>query len=668
MRFAATARRWIRDRAIWLFGPGAALLLATLSTLNLAPVSTLDRAVRDRLVAAFASGEMARDTVFVDIDDVSLSAVGQWPWPRYRLAKLVQQIATGQPAAIALDVLLPDADRVSLATLRQTFSNDFGLQLTFSGVPDGLTDNDAYLAHEMHRLGVVGARYFYFDHVNVTPRPLPTPLHIGGDAGSLRVDMASGVLENVASIAGRTAVSGFINSQLDVDGVLRQLPLLIRYQGGLHPSLGLAAVMKGLQVSRADIVASRDGPILRVGRHDIPIDDAGYTALRFNGGAAAYPRVSALALLNGSVPPQTFTGKTVFVGTSAAGLRDHQITAVDARFPGTLVHAALAENILRDAHLRQPAWTPWAVLASCLIVGVAMNAAFVAAVGVAGFVATSAALAVGVAAVAVGLHGAGLSLPAGAPLLVIATLFVGLLTLRALVEQRRAMRYRRQLAKSRELTIESMAAVAETRDPETGAHIKRTQNYVRAIASELRRSGRHTGTLTPEYIDLLFVSAPLHDIGKVGVPDRILLKRGRLDDDEMRQMKEHAEYGRRVIAGTAQRIDGNNFLTIAGEIASSHHEKWDGSGYPLGLAGEAIPLSGRIMAAADIYDALISRRCYKDPYSHEQSASMMREQRGTTFDPDVLDAFFRIEDEIKAIAARYRDPDDGASGASALVQ
>ncbi len=200
-----------------------------------------------------------------------------------------------------------------------------------------------------------------------------------------------------------------------------------------------------------------------------------------------------------------------------------------------------------------------------------------------------------------------------------------------------------------------MAAVAETRDPETGAHIKRTQHYVRAIAEHLRQGGAHPQLLTKRYIELLFLSAPLHDIGKVGVPDHILLKPGRLTEDEMEIMKQHAEFGRRIIHSTAERIDGDNFLVVAGEIAATHHEKWDGSGYPRGLVGATIPLSGRIMAVADVYDALISRRCYKEPFSHAHSTTLMRGMRGTFFDPTVLDAFFRIETKILRIAADFRD-------------
>jgi putative two-component system response regulator len=155
---------------------------------------------------------------------------------------------------------------------------------------------------------------------------------------------------------------------------------------------------------------------------------------------------------------------------------------------------------------------------------------------------------------------------------------------------------------------------------------------------------------------LLYRSAPLHDIGKVGIPERILLKQGQLDREEFEVMKLHAVYGRDTIMLVEKHIGGTNgFLMFAREIAHSHQEKWDGSGYPDHLAGEQIPLSARLMAVADVYDALISRRVYKPAFTHRQALDVMRKGRGTHFDPDVLDAFFEIEDQFAAIAGEFRD-------------
>ncbi|NIA56460.1 two-component system response regulator [Massilia sp. TW-1] len=217
-----------------------------------------------------------------------------------------------------------------------------------------------------------------------------------------------------------------------------------------------------------------------------------------------------------------------------------------------------------------------------------------------------------------------------------------------------------QLALMQEAIILAMASLAETRDS-TGVqagdgHLRRTQRYVRALAQHLRGHPRFAAELTDANIDLLYRSAPLHDIGKVGIPERILLKQGQLDREEFEVMKLHAVYGRDTIMLVEKHIGGTNgFLMFAREIAHSHQEKWDGSGYPDHLAGEQIPLSARLMAVADVYDALISRRVYKPAFTHRQALDVMRKGRGTHFDPDVLDAFFEIEDQFAAIAGEFRD-------------
>ena len=214
----------------------------------------------------------------------------------------------------------------------------------------------------------------------------------------------------------------------------------------------------------------------------------------------------------------------------------------------------------------------------------------------------------------------------------------------------------REVMAIQEVTIMAMASLAETRDNATGNHIRRTQHYVRALAQHLRHHPRFAAALNDETIELLFKSAPLHDIGKVGIPDRILLKPGRLTPDEFEIMKTHAALGRDAIAAAERYLDTpDSFLRFAREIAYSHQEKWDGSGYPEGLWGEQIPLSARLMAVADVYDALISRRIYKPALPHEQAVTMIREGRDQHFDPDIVDAFLECTEQFRAIAARLAD-------------
>jgi putative two-component system response regulator len=206
------------------------------------------------------------------------------------------------------------------------------------------------------------------------------------------------------------------------------------------------------------------------------------------------------------------------------------------------------------------------------------------------------------------------------------------------------------------VSIRALAHLAETRDPETGNHIQRTQNYVHLLADLLRKYKRFAAFLTPHNIDLLTKSAPLHDIGKVGIPDIILLKPGPLTPDEWEIMKTHAKLGSDAIekaeSDAEMRLD---FLVLAKEIAHWHHEKWDGSGYPDGLAGDDIPISARLMAVADVFDALISPRVYKSAMPLSQAREIIAAGRGKHFDPEIADAFLVGFDKFVAIAGKYPD-------------
>ncbi len=207
-------------------------------------------------------------------------------------------------------------------------------------------------------------------------------------------------------------------------------------------------------------------------------------------------------------------------------------------------------------------------------------------------------------------------------------------------------------------TITAFCALAEARDNETGNHIRRTQHYVRLLAEALREHPRFSDQLNEEVIQLLFKSAPLHDVGKVATPDAILLKQGKLTPEEWAIMQRHCESGRDAILQAERAFGGvsdESFLLYAAEIAYGHHERWDGRGYPQGIAGDAIPLSARLMAVADVYDALISRRVYKPPFPHEQAIAMIIAERGRHFDPDIVDALQQIAGDFAGIASSFRD-------------
>ena len=233
-----------------------------------------------------------------------------------------------------------------------------------------------------------------------------------------------------------------------------------------------------------------------------------------------------------------------------------------------------------------------------------------------------------------------------------------------LLDQRVAERTA-EVARTQDATIIAFSSIACERDNETGQHIRRTQHYMRELALSARKNPKYVRELDDESVDLIFKSAPLHDIGKVAIPDSILLKPGKLTDDEFRTMKTHTTHGLTAIKAAEESLGvPSSFLRFAREIAYGHHEKWDGSGYPQGLSGDAIPLPGRLMAVADVYDALISQRVYKPAWSHERAIEAIVQGSGKHFDPDLVAALIPIAERFRDIAARFKDS-ESATGIAA---
>lgn len=209
---------------------------------------------------------------------------------------------------------------------------------------------------------------------------------------------------------------------------------------------------------------------------------------------------------------------------------------------------------------------------------------------------------------------------------------------------------------TRDLLIFILAKLAESRDNDTGAHLERVRTFSRVIAEHLTRHPKYRDVVNADFVRLIFLTSPLHDIGKVAVPDSVLLKPGPLTREEFELMKSHTARGAETLDAALREYPGARYLRMARDIAASHHEWYDGSGYPAGLSGDEIPLCGRIVALADVYDALTSKRVYKDVFSHEKAKNIVIQARGTHFDPDVVDAFLANEDKFIAIRRALAAP------------
>jgi putative two-component system response regulator len=202
-------------------------------------------------------------------------------------------------------------------------------------------------------------------------------------------------------------------------------------------------------------------------------------------------------------------------------------------------------------------------------------------------------------------------------------------------------------------TIFALSTLAESRDPETGAHLDRMRLYCRILAEGMAKNRLFSREIDEAFPERIFSASPLHDIGKVGIPDHVLLKAGKLTEDEFEIMKRHCEIGARTLARVHDDFPENKFIQMGIEIAISHHERWDGSGYPNGVSGDKIPLSARILALCDVYDALTSKRCYKEAFSHEESKQLIVEGRGLQFQPEIVDAFLGVEDRFTAVRGEF---------------
>lgn len=598
--------------------------------------------------------------VLIAADDRALDRYGQWPWPRHHLARLISRLSEAGVAIVALDLVLVGQDRSSPLSVQKNLQTDFHLHLPLDTLPPDKRDYDRMLAKAMaHQHTVLGYKFLFngsfssetaetcriqpvFSASAVSPLPEFSLYH------------ASAVTCSLSPLTAAARGSGFINALSDGDGVLRRVPLLAIYDQSVYPSLMLATAMAHRSSPAIGVGCSGDGGFVQLDRQRIHLDPQGRLLLRYRGPRKTFPTYSVAEIMEGSLPD--LNGCIAIVGTAAPGLGDLHVTPLGQVFPGIEVHATALDNILQDDFLVRPPWASGAEAVAVVAAGLLVTWLIVTAGPIPCIVVIGGAVLAAVCTSWRLLDGPGIWL---SPL----ALEMALVLTSAVVSfleyglSRRELRVRnQQLVKSQDATISSLMALAETRDNETGGHIRRTREYVRILARGLAQNPKYRRTLDPETIELLYKTAPLHDIGKVGIADHILLKPGRLTDAERKEMENHTLLGAEALAVAEEQSFGEGdrtFLSLAREITISHHEKWDGSGYPHGLKGEQIPLGGRLMALADVYDALISKRVYKGPLPHEKAAQIIVEGRGTHFDPDVVDVFVENQERFREIASRY---------------
>ncbi len=606
-------------------------------------IEQLDYKIYDFSSNIIASEENSKSSVVVvDIDEKSLDYMGQWPWSRVILAKLIHNINSANPSSIGLDIIFPETDKTSPNNMIEFYKKYFGTNVSVKGLPKNLLDSDEVFTRVLSNSKTTLAVYLSNTIKKHSQCILPKQNIQVNDSSNIGYE-AKNILCNIQKIQKNSANIGFINSSQDSDGVFRRLPLFMKYKDNIVPTLGLASLMS---IDKVTI----DKKSVSILDHVIQTGENKEVLLKFYD-KSWYKTVSAVDLLLGKVDKKILQGKFVFVGTSAVGLHDRYIVSSGDNLSGVKIHATLVDNILNDVlRYELPTMKKVNILLSILFSIILLFYMYIKnqikiIVVFISVITSFFALSLVMLSQNVYISSAYFLIPFGIVFFTINIILV-------VINYTEKQIFYKELTKAHSSAIDSMALVVESRDTETGAHIKRTKEYVNCLSEYLYENKIYKDVVTREFISLVYRASPLHDIGKVAIPDNILKKPGKLTEEEFEIMKEHPKIGKEVLENALGEHEDNEFLKTALRISYYHHEKWNGEGYPNGLKGEEIPLEARMMALADVYDALISKRVYKDSISYEKSEQIIIDARGTHFDPVLVDAFIVLKDKFKEIATK----------------
>ncbi len=588
----------------------------------------------------------ASSTIIVDIDEKSLDYFGQWPWPRIIDAQLINKINSFYPSAIAINILFPELDRTSPKAIENFYNNFFNLKVKFNSSSLIIKDNDNFLTKAVENANGILSIYFTknlnsskncenLSYKNNLLSTISTPLQ------------APYILCNHKKLQNSIKNFGFINASADNDGIFRRLNLFISHNNKIFPSFGLATLLSIDE--NLEIIKKNQFKILG---HKVKTNSDSSVLINFY---IPKPKViSVVDIMSGKTKIKDFQGKIIIIGSSVIGLNPTYRLSNNKKISNSMIHAFLIENILKGLLHTQPKIYKkinifLSLFLSFIVLILLFNRLYIYI-----FILFFTTILISFLYLFL-FYINGIYVSIGylwSPFIIYfftVTLFF------IIINTKDKNKFYKELMESHSSTVESIALISAIRDDETGEHLKRTKIYIKELAEYLLSEKHYTNILNEKYINLIYQAAPLHDIGKLGIPDNILKKPGKLTFEEYEIMKQHPVLAKNAIEKAMRYYDKNSFLNIAYNIAYYHHERWNGNGYPIGLKGDKIPLEAQLMAIADVYDALVTKRCYKDSFSFKEAEDIIIGGSGTDYNPIIIDAFKALKYRFRDISREYRD-------------
>ena len=587
-------------------------------------------------------------TVIVDVDNKSIETIKQWPWSRVIYAQLISDIDAMTPATIAFNMHFLHKDKASPSVMVNFYKRYFKIHSVLNSIPKELQNNDEFLAKKLSQSNTVLSIYMNKKKIK-TPSYCDDLSYTHLNFSNIKnIPIAQSIECNTKEFHRNNRHFGFSTIDVDSDGIVREIPTLKRYKDKTIPSFGLATLLS-LNIHSFN---SKKGE-LSIFDNPIPLDKSLKLLLPYS---TPTPKVfSAIDILKKRVSKEFFHGKIVIVGSTVKRVSNIYNIYGHKNISSSKVHALYMESLLNNSFIVQDDFYKKLNTLIAFFISTLLYIFFIKRWGKA-IVAITIFTTISTIFYLIYAFKVGEYISIGylwLPLLIsYAILIISIFIHRSSSEKERL---KKDLEKSFHTNATSMVLVANTHDTETGEHLIRTKKYVKLIAEELYRRKLYTNTITPHNIELIYESAPLHDIGKVGIPDTILKKPGKFTIQEYDIMKKHSKLGADIIKKSLEHYEYNPLLEFAYNIALYHHEKWNGTGYPKQLKGDEIPIEAQLMAIADVYDALISKRRYKESFTYEKAESIIIEERGVSFNPLLVDIFIELKEKFKEISLEWHE-------------